>query len=137
MPFEQVAVLRSTAGAYFKVGPLGETATTVSFEWEMLGSSGTDAERESGVPRAFTLDQNYPNPFNPSTTIRFTLNHAAHARLGVFDLLGRRVLEVADGMYPAGSHEVSFDGTGLRTGVYAYVLAADGLSESRQMVLLR
>lgn len=89
------------------------------------------------LPSAFALGQNYPNPFNPTTTIEFSLESAGTATLAIFDLAGRKVATLVDGMTERGSHSVSFDAGELTSGVYFYTLAVDGLSQTRKMVLVK
>ncbi|MCB0074768.1 MAG: hypothetical protein KDE20_25055, partial [Caldilineaceae bacterium] len=74
--------------------------------WTALGelgyTVGTAIEPVSGeVPAFFTLEQNYPNPFNPTTTIAYTVHSAGHVSLEVFDLLGRSVGVLVDGVVSA------------------------------------
>ena len=88
-------------------------------------------------PAAFTLEQNYPNPFNPSTTIRFGLPENGRATLRIYDMLGRLVGTLLDEVMPAGSHQRSFDGTSLASGVYVYVLRAAGGVRVRKMILVK
>jgi len=59
-------------------------------------------------PGIFLLEQNYPNPFNPSTLVRYHLAAPAQVRLEVFDLAGRRVALLAEGLRQAGAHEARF-----------------------------
>jgi len=66
----------------------------------------------------FSLGSNYPNPFNPTTTIPFDLPEVSRVKIQVFDLAGREVASPANGFYPAGSHQVIFDGSGLPSGMY-------------------
>ena len=89
------------------------------------------------LPAEITLSQNYPNPFNPQTTIDFTLPTSETVDVGVFDLLGRRVATLATGLQPAGSHQVSFDGSRLASGVYVYRLESESKSLTRTMLLLK
>ncbi len=89
------------------------------------------------VPRTATLLPNYPNPFNPTTTLAFELDRTREVRLEVFDLLGRHVATLVDGLQPAGRHAVRFDARGLASGVYVYRLAAGAVVETRTMLLLR
>lgn len=96
---------------------------------------------EPALPEVFTLAQNYPNPFNPSTVIRFVLPQAGQARLAVYDLLGRRIRTLVDGMWPTGVQQVSWDGrddTGavVASGIYFYRLEANGLTATRRLTLL-
>lgn len=83
------------------------------------------------------LHGNYPNPFNPSTTISFTLPRPGDVRLEVFDLLGKRVRVLERGFKPIGEHEVTFDATGLPSGVYFYTLTAGDFAQTRKMVVVR
>jgi hypothetical protein len=55
----------------------------------------------------------------------------------VFDLNGREVARLANGVLSAGSHSVTFDASGLSSGVYFYTLSAEGFTASRKMVLVK
>ncbi|HLA64848.1 MAG TPA: hypothetical protein VK610_10505, partial [Rhodothermales bacterium] len=63
------------------------------------------------VPTTATwLAPNVPNPTQGVTTLRMTLPESAAVTLEVYDLTGRRVALLADGVpMAADSHEVSFD----------------------------
>jgi hypothetical protein len=97
----------------------------------------TDDEPEAAVPAQFALLQNYPNPFNPLTRIEFALPRAAHAKLAVYDLLGRVVTVLTDGQLTAGVHSVSFDARDLPSGMYFYRLQVGNFMQTRKMVLLK
>jgi len=79
----------------------------------------------------------YPNPFNPSTEIAFELPRSMNATLKVFYVLGREVAVLEDGRLSAGEHRVSFDGSGLPSGVYFCRLAAGDNVRTRKMLLLK
>lgn len=90
----------------------------------------------------FALGQNAPNPFNPVTRIPFELVRGGRVALEVFDVAGRRVRAVVDGVLPAGLHEASWDGRDdagreVASGVYFYRMRTQGNSETRRMVLLK
>jgi hypothetical protein len=57
--------------------------------------------------------------------------------LTVYDILGRQVAVLVDGMMPAGSHHVTFDGTMLPSGVYLYRLESGGKSLQRKFTLVK
>lgn len=76
------------------------------------------------IPNQFVVNQNYPNPFNPSTTIRFGLPEASEVKLEIFNMLGQLISTEYSGNLSAGTHEVSFDATGLSSGVYIYRVTA-------------
>ncbi|HWN83022.1 MAG TPA: FlgD immunoglobulin-like domain containing protein, partial [Candidatus Udaeobacter sp.] len=88
------------------------------------------------------LEQNQPNPFNPATTIAFTLASPMRARLTIYDVTGRAVRTLSDGMLGSGRHEVQWDGTDARggrvaSGLYVYRLEAGGMASTRRMVILK
>jgi len=78
-----------------------------------------------------------PNPFNPSTVISYKLPTANYVSLKVFDIQGREIATLVDGYRSAGSHEVTFDGSGLASGVYIYRLEADNQHWIGKMVLMK
>lgn len=85
----------------------------------------------------FALSQNFPNPFNPSTVIGYQLAVSGNARLTVFDVLGREIAVLVDGVMPAGSHTVNFEAANLTSGVYLYRLEAGGQIITRKMLLMK
>ncbi len=89
------------------------------------------------VVASSSLMQNYPNPFNPTTTIEFALDRSRNISLRVYDLMGKEVAVLAQGVHPAGVHHVTFSGENLSGGLYLYRLEYDGFSETRRMVLLK
>ncbi len=85
----------------------------------------------------FYLQPNYPNPFNPITTISFSLPKASHVKLTVYDLQGRAVTELVNGMREASVHTVTWDASHLTSGIYLYRLNAGQFTASGKMVLLK
>ncbi|MEM1096417.1 MAG: T9SS type A sorting domain-containing protein [Bacteroidota bacterium] len=86
----------------------------------------------------YVLRQNYPEPFSQRTTIRYEVIDTVPVTLTVYDLLGRRVRTLVDGMQSAGVYDVVFDAGDLPTGLYFYRLEAAGyVSITRRMTLQR
>ncbi len=90
-----------------------------------------------GIPERTSLEQNYPNPFNPSTHIEFVMPASGRATLKIFDLRGAEVTTLQDGTLPAGRHSYQWNAHGVSSGVYFYCLQADGLSESKKMIVIK
>lgn len=101
-------------------------------------------------PSVFYLYQNYPNPFNPSTKIRYSVSKETNVKLIVYDLLGREITTLVDEVQMPNDYEVRFDAAnygefssgisakgGYASGVYFYVLYAEGYLSARKMVLVR
>jgi hypothetical protein len=91
----------------------------------------------TSLTERFDLYPNFPNPFNPSTQISFDLPTTGHVLLKVFDITGRQVEILTDGLMSAGHHQLSFDGHTFSSGVYFYQLTHDRQTQTRKMLLLK
>lgn len=98
---------------------------------------GADAAVIAALPEEDILGQNYPNPFNPTTQIQFALSKPARVRLVVYDMLGREVAKLADGEMAAGYHSVTWNASGVSSGVYIYRLTAGNFVQTRRMLLMK
>jgi hypothetical protein len=100
------------------------------------GSSAGEPPQDD-LPAIYSLETNYPNPFNPGTMIRYSLPEAGSIRLVVYDILGKEISVLTDGVRDAGVHSAWFDGSGLSSGVYIYRLEAGGMSFTGKMMLVK
>ncbi|NIO29693.1 MAG: T9SS type A sorting domain-containing protein [Candidatus Latescibacteria bacterium] len=120
------------------------------FEYEfVLGVvRGDGSEVRSNVaavelpPATLELFQNYPNPFNPVTSIRFSLPEAQKVTLKVYDITGRHVITLVDGINSRGLQTIKWDaknsaGQPVSSGIYYYQLQAGKQRLARKMVLIR
>ncbi len=79
----------------------------------------------------------FPNPFNASTVASFDLRVASHVRLLVYDTTGRLITTLVNGWREAGSHEVTFDGSGLAAGLYFTRIEAGTFQQVQKVILLK
>ena len=84
----------------------------------------------------FELSQNFPNPFNPSTDISYALPVSGKISLKVYDILGKEIATLVDGIVLAGNHTVTFTGDGY-SGVYICVLRTESTTLTRKMLFLK
>jgi pectate lyase len=94
-------------------------------------------EDVSFIPQDYILVQNYPNPFNPSTTIRFQLPNISYTIIKIYDLHGREVSVLAEGMQSDGIHQLRFDGSGLAAGPYFVRLKAGSYMKTTKILLAK
>ena len=109
-----------------------ELAATIS-----LGEGSEEELEEAPLPTEFALKPNYPNPFNPQTTIVFDLPARAKVKLVIYDLLGREVRVLVEGVREAGVHEVVFEANQLPSGTYLYRLETVAGSFVQRMLLVK
>lgn len=116
------------AGEVFVVG--GSTARLVE-------PNGSVAVGDPAAPAGLALAPARPNPCAGATRIRYALPAEARVSLGVYDVAGRRVRVLADGVAGPGEHEARFDAAGLAEGIYVVRLEAGGAVLARKLTVLR
>ena len=78
--------------------------------------------------------ENAPNPFDERTVIRYSVPEPQHVRLTIYDVLGRQVGTLVDGVQTEGMHEVVFEAGSLPPGVYIYRLSIGRATTTGRMV---
>lgn len=140
--------LRLTAYPFSKARGQGDVGSPLSITMNIENGAAASMHQRmnrpddasltlQGTPEAFGLDASYPNPFNPVTTIQFAVPVQAQVKLTVYDMLGREVELLIDGVVAAGIHEVDFKADQLPSGTYLYRLDTPEGSFSRTMLLLK
>ena len=104
-----------------------------------LRQEATLVERtaRSFAPESFLLEQNYPNPFNPSTIVEYAIPKASYVTLRVYDLLGRQVAALFEGMAEPGWYSVNFQASHLPSGAYLCRMETSGFVQTRKILLLK
>jgi hypothetical protein len=101
-----------------------------------IGDINVGVEEEVIVD-GYGLGQNYPNPFAGQTAITVTTPEPGQVRLAVYDVLGRHVTTLINGVMTAGEHTVEFDRRGLASGLYLYRLEAGSKTMVRTMTVVK
>lgn len=91
----------------------------------------------AALPGNVTLIQNYPNPFNSSTTITYKIATRSQVDLKVFDMMGKEVAVLVNGIRNAGAHSVSWDALNEPGGIYFYQLKVGPYLQTKRMILLK
>ena len=98
--------------------------------------STATSNSDDEIPSALELRGNFPNPFSGTTSIVYELSSPTVVTLDVFDLQGRRIATLVDGLQSAGIQRVGFDATDLAPGSYVYRLTGGDFSRASKMVVL-
>ena len=102
--------------------------------WFETSSEGSDAVIT--LPSEFAMDAAYPNPFNPTTTLEVALPEAADLTVAVFNVSGQQVATLHQGIANAGLHNLTFDASGLASGLYFVRATVPGHMDQMQKVML-
>ena len=96
---------------------------------------GDDNTLAEEIPREFNLEQNYPNPFNLSTTLSFVISHSSFVMLKLYNVLGQEVAKLVNHEVKPGDYEVSWNASGLLSGVCFYELVSGTDRVTKRMVI--
>jgi hypothetical protein len=127
---------------------LDETYSVDFASAQLRGAANEDLTAEleglssDGVPVAFKLVQNAPNPFNPVTKVAYHVPSASRVTIRVFDVTGRLVTTLVDGVVEPGRHTAVWNGTNdagesVGSGVYFCTMETPDYSSSHKMTLLK
>ncbi|MBS1262698.1 MAG: hypothetical protein MAG453_02060 [Calditrichaeota bacterium] len=123
----------------FAFSKSGFVARTGGEGWKLHGwSAPAGSDPDSPPAQSACVSEPHPNPFNSTSSVTIRLPQAGELTADVFDVTGRRVATLADGLYPAGRHTLTFDASALASGLYFIRASVPGrLDEVRKLALVR
>ena len=89
------------------------------------------------LPTSIALGNAYPNPFNPSTSISYDISSDMNVNINVYDVRGRMVAELVNGMTEQGRYEVMWDADNYSTGIYFVQLVAGNTTKTQKIMLVK
>jgi len=112
--------LAATTKHYWRVSAIDTAGASPysSIAWFTTGVIDAVNDELAGIPKEFALYQSYPNPFNPSTKISYDLPKNANVKLIIYDVVGREVATLVNGVQPASHQVVEWSASALSSGVY-------------------
>jgi hypothetical protein len=93
------------------------------------------------LPEDFNLTS-YPNPFNPRAVIKYDISRNEHVDIAIFEISGRKVIQLDQGYRTAGSHSLTWDATNtygqqVATGLYILRIQAGRQVKTIKMTYIR
>ncbi|MBM3324522.1 MAG: T9SS type A sorting domain-containing protein [Calditrichaeota bacterium] len=129
---------RTSDGGYILAGFWGQGDFVSQPDFWLVKTGPESAADDLPLSRPFLPRLSlYPNPFNPRTTVSFSLPRTSEIELGVYDVLGRKVSQLAKGWFLPGKHTLYFDGRGLPSGTYFVRLEASGDATTQKLLLVK
>ncbi|MCK4812364.1 MAG: T9SS type A sorting domain-containing protein, partial [Candidatus Marinimicrobia bacterium] len=89
------------------------------------------------LPQKFHCEQNYPNPFNPTTIISYQLPEVCDVHLDIYTASGRKLTSLVNVNQSAGYYRVTWDASGLPSGLYFYRISAGNYVKAHKMILMK
>lgn len=115
------------AGTFARVeAPFTAQVTYRANEVVVQVQTSSSVSPDEGANARAVLHAATPHPFGDTTTLRLDLRAASHVRADVYDLLGRNVETLHDGLLPAGLHLLVWTAHGRSAGTYVVRLRLDG-----------
>ncbi len=102
----------------------------------MTSASSVGIERPAPILPTIRLTA-APNPFRLTTRVSIRLEREDRVRVEVYDLLGRRVALIHEGVVPAGEHAFVLDGSRLRSGAYEVRVVGEKAMASTRVALAK
>ncbi|MEI6508912.1 MAG: T9SS type A sorting domain-containing protein, partial [Bacteroidota bacterium] len=76
-----------------------------------------------------------PNPTSGFTSVDFNVTSKSNVTVELLNVIGQKVLSVANGLYAEGDHTVAFDASTLNKGVYFVNVKTDEGSATHKIVV--
>ena len=116
---------------------IGEPRYTLLIQYGALNK-----DEDKYLPRSFELHQNYPNPFNPIARIKYDIPVLSNILIVVYDMMGREVITLYNGIKSAGYHEVTWEGVNslgeiVPSGMYFYSIKSKNFYKSKKMIFIK
>lgn len=105
-----------------------------SIELDISGFLTGIEETWTTQSEGFVLSQNFPNPFSSETIIEYSLPVEGKVLLEVFNASGQSVRILVDEFQRAGKYKVTFNTSGLSSGMYFYRIIAGNKQQQKKMI---
>ena len=94
------------------------------------------------LPTDYDIVNNYPNPFNPETTINYLIPKTSWVSLSIYDLKGKLVTTLVDGVMSPGIYGVLWNGNNftnkqMSTGIYFAIMRNNEILVSHKLLLMK
>jgi hypothetical protein len=122
------------SGCTLSGGSAQTTRPNVCLKMNLLVGNSNNSTQ---LPDVFSLEQNYPNPFNPVTKITYSVPKQSLVTIKIYDILGREVAALVNGVNQAGIYEVEWNAMNYASGVYLYKMTAGDYTNVKKMVIIK
>jgi len=102
------------------------------------GAPASSVVNRSGFdPDQFALLPAYPNPFNSATELQYNMAKPGLVSLEIYDINGKSIETLFQGRQENGLYSVTFDASGLPTGIYFARMTTTEFSQTQKLILMK
>ena len=87
--------------------------------------------------RSFHLSDPSPNPFNPTTNVIFNQNQSGPIKLAVYDIKGRELAVLFNGIMQPGKSSFTWNATIYPTGIYFIKAISENQKQVKKITLVK
>jgi len=95
------------------------------------------ASTGNGDNLSYKLYNAYPNPFNPRTTIEFEIPQKDYVSIILYNVLGKELKTLINGIKEKGTHQVQVNGTDLVSGIYFVKIQTNNFIKTQKLILIK
>ena len=89
------------------------------------------------VPNHYQLYPVFPNPFNPVATIKYDIPEIAYIKIEVFNVLGKRIETLKQGLQTPGIYQIQWDGSNQSSGLYLIRMSSENINFTEKVMLVK
>jgi hypothetical protein len=78
-----------------------------------------------------------PNPVSATAKISFTLSNSTKVSLKIYDIIGRLTKVLAEKEFAEGEHQIVWDVSDVRAGIYLLRMESVGYSKTQKLILIK
>ncbi|MFH0919851.1 MAG: matrixin family metalloprotease [Fibrobacterota bacterium] len=134
-------VLSPKAGASGS-GLVSSTLSNARFNEEPSGAILVENRVAAAEGTVEGISRIFPNPFNPAVTVSFVLATRGRAVVKVYDIAGREICVLAEGLLSAGQHRVMWNsrdrrGKTVASGIYLLQFVSERKVQTHRLFLMK
>ena len=123
-----IEIWRAYSASYYPDTASFITSLDINFIISSINNNKVDIE-------SFKLDNIYPNPFNPTANISYNIPETTQLKISLFDVLGRELEVIHEGIEKKGKYKIIFDGNSYSSGIYYVRMLSNNYSIIKKIVL--
>lgn len=120
----------------------GNSDGTISSAYYPHISYHVTAKYDSGLEpteldNGYGLGQVFPNPVSETAQLSFAVDQRENVQISVFDMAGKKVMDVENGSFAKGEYQTSFSVENLKPGMYVYKMTAGKYAQSHRFNVVK